>query len=359
MRAIEALGPKKMLAVGASAIPVALPCSFVPIAIACWAHTGSWSGNPSNRLAIEVTHPVAGVLGNGVDFVQGLLYPPLIPGVGAIDRLVESQAGRTSVYSWIQSHYPGYDVLFHHELPTEEAAGIGLGLAILLLLWLAKSFRGGSRTNPLACWHARLFALATCVATAAYLAKAGGDNAPRLMLPYTPLLILSVLAVTRSPRVCPSPHWCWLPVLFLLPALVLNPNRPLLPASFVSNLPLVPEQINQRMQAVYSAYSRRNDLLADLREAIPAGEAVEFGGPGDSPSYSLFRPFGSRSVYELGRVPNPNAKWVVGTQEGIEMRTGMPVDEWESLGHLRHHEAMIVDKISKGPDRWCVWRRTQ
>jgi hypothetical protein len=352
------LGLKRTIFTAAGIAPVAVLCGFLPIALLCWKHTGVWSGNPNNRLGIEVTHPAAGLLGNGVDLLQSSLAPPVLPGVGRFDQWLTDRIANQSWYQWIQQKYPTYDMRMIHELPTEEGAGIGLGITIMAAIWCIASLRGRHGIPFRQRYVGLLFASAVGISVVAFLAKAGGDSAPRLMLPFTPLLIISLLLCFPAASRLPQQRWACLPAIFLLPTLVLNPNRPLLPGPVLMNLPGVPQGIKQRMSEVYSVYAGRHDLLASIRDVLPAGASVGYAGSGDRSPYSLFKPLGRLKISELNPTIDAHANWIVGTREGVERRMGIPLEEWEQGRFFSVFETEIVDKVSAGPETWQVWRRS-
>ena len=351
------LGMRPMLRTGLGIAPVAILCSFLPIALLCWKNTGSWNANPNNRLGIETEHPVAGIVGNGIDVAQEALALPVFPGVKKLDAWVAKRTDHWPPYRWVADRYPSYDLRISNELPTEERSGIGLGVSLLALLWCAAALWKRPAGPSGRTLIGLVFIGAVVISFLTFLAKAGGDDSPRLMLPFTPFLALGLLLCLPSSLRFPNKHWAWLPALFLIPTLLLNPNRPLISGTTVALLPGVPVSIKNRLTEVGKVYRARNDLLSSLREVIPAGSTVAFAGDGDNPSYSLFKPFGRLSIIDLKPSREARADWVVGTRKGIELRTGKTLEDWERSRFVRLRERVITDKVSWGPETWFVWRR--
>jgi hypothetical protein len=117
--------------------------------------------------------------------------------------------------------------------------------------------------------------------------------------------------------------------LSILPAVLLNPARPLLPIQslmgFADKQHIFPS-LTLRAKMVYSAYSGRNDHLAPVREQLPDGASlIGFAGTGDESEYSLWKPFGLRKIVDLkpinGRIPSiQGLHAIVGSEWGINDR---------------------------------------
>jgi hypothetical protein len=156
-----------------------------------------------------------------------------------------------------------------------------------------------------------------------------------------------------------------LAALSVLPAVVLSPARPLWPAQTISGRlarqhPDSPAL--QRLAAVYSAYARRNDALAPLRDRLPGGaRKVGFVADTDDSDYSLWRPFGRRIVVSLRDDNHPSVnlpgdvEWIVVKRRIWPEASNVPLEEWAA-----QHQAKIVlsvpivTVVAWGEETWCL-----
>jgi len=356
----ERLGMSKTLILGSCTTVALIPASFAPIAALCILHTGTWSGNPNNRHNIEVTHPLAGLIGNGLDFAIGSLTPPIFPGSKNFGEILAGVTENSKPIAWTKSHYPSYHSPQLAEMPSEEGAGIGIGITILCILWFAASSpqRGItiSTEKKIGYWTCG----ATLVAALVFMAKVGGNCSPRLMLPFTPFFVLTVLLISRrSGHDLPKHRLMLLPALLILPALGLNPNRPLLPVEWVTTaLPGLPGSLRSRIDKVYGIYSKRGDILAPMAAKLPPNATVGFAGELDHSPMGLFRPFGSRRVVEVTPDSVGKIEWIVGTARGIKQRLGSSAEEWAARENFAlAAEVPLTSKASTGEENWQLYQR--
>jgi hypothetical protein len=150
-----------------------------------------------------------------------------------------------------------------------------------------------------------------------------------------------------------------LPLLCLMPALLLNPNRPLIPLSTLAGIPALPDGIRTRVLNLHDAYASRNDPLHAIRGDLPAHcPVVGFAGGPTQSAYSLFKPFGTRRVIEVNRENVESFEWLVAARSGILERVGKPWDEW-----LAGSPYAVVDQYRitftarVGPEDWYLLRR--
>lgn len=357
----KVLGPRRTVILGSLVAPLVAVCSFIPIGYLCWKNSGSWNGNPNNRYGLELHNPIAGIIGNGLELTLGALYPPVYPATSAAAKNPLGALENHSWFRWTVKNCPNISIKFSNELPSEEGAGIGLGVSLLALIWGFAGTRRNTTPHKKRNWIGIGFVLGTLIAILAFLARQGIGATPRLTVPYVPFLILSFLViVTRGQKRRPQPsvYWAVIPALFLLPSLLLNPNRPLLPSSLILNLPGLPTSMKTRMCDVYSTYSKRGELFAPFRGRIPATGRVGFAGGPDHSSVSLFRPFGTRQVVNLSPRTQNSVTWVLATRDGLERRLGVTMNEWEqSSGFRKVEEREITSKVQTGVERWSLYQR--
>lgn len=285
--------------------------SFLPTAGLNIVHTGSWSGLQLERPGIEMKNPVVGLWGNPLVLAVNNLCPPIFP-----------------IAKWWNAHalqyLPGFlrapleknfEVGFHEvlEIPTEDWAGIGPGLAILMLLAagfaLPFYFRGAQarwRQTALPPLVLKLVLLSPWIGLAAYCLKSGMVTPGRLIAPYYPLLLPSMLLGVAQAELVRRRWWQWLAGCVFVVAgavLIVTPARPLWPAltilqKAVANHP--ENRLLKRALASYTVYRVRPDPIAAVRASLPAEvRLVGYLGSEDDLDISIWKPYGQRRVTHL------------------------------------------------------------
>lgn len=358
----QALGIRRTLLAGITAGPVAVLASFLPMAVVCSIHTGRWNGNPNDRHGFEPENPVAALIGNGIEFATGTLQPPLLPASHAISRTVFDPLNQTGLFRWIRENYKCFGPSFNPELPSEESAGIGLGITFTMFVWAFTRSRTRLQMRRHHPYIMPGFVAGVLAAMAAFMIQSGVGGTSRLMVPLTPFVILAGLLSIQllKPRSGFQSRTCIsvIPALFVLPSLFLNPNRPIIHASSLLALPFFPVSVQSRIRLVEESYAIRSDAFAPLLKRIPDAEAVAYGGD-DHPLTSMFRPFrNQRRVVELLPSTQKSVTWVIGLKSGIEKRMGMPLDEWESTsGFVKVHETILAVRATTGRESWYLYHR--
>jgi hypothetical protein len=353
--------------VGSTAVlAVAALVSSAPTMVLNQFNAGSWNGDPQNLDQMQLRNPAAGWLGNGLLVAEQTFIPPVLPEARPLSQMINN-----SLPDWLVRAFPRLEKNRLNEFPGEEGAGLGLGVGLPLLLVVMASLgglpRGGWRNGL------KLFppvTLAAWVAALVFMARLGSEAGPRLMLPYYPLMIVPCLLLSAQARLLQFRPWrifLAIAALGVLPILVLSVNRPLWPAQTVSArlAQTHPEnRILKRLAETYATYARRNDVLAPVRLQLPA-DAREIGfiaGANDT-DYSLWRPFGERSVLHLRHpafdfLHQPGrAGWVVIKENAWPDFCPVPLDRWAA-----DHHANLVCRIpvttlvSWGAENWCVLR---
>lgn len=357
------LGWYKTSTVVLTSLPIISVASFLPIAIACTAYTGVWSGNPDNRHKGHPEHPVAGIIGNSIEFASGLVQPPIFPLSGKVNASLNQFVSEQDWYRWTKANYPRLYPSLGGELPSEEGAGVGVAITALLCLSLFgyRFKKNAVPTIPPLIQHALIFG--TAIGLLAYMAKVGVGGAARLTLPFVPLIILSFLIlqkqlITKNSRI--NTLLQVFPAVCLMPALILNPNRPIIPVALICEHPDIPLAFKQRLTSVYTAYQGRATLLAPLQQQVPSNEIIGFAGNGDHSALGLFKPYGTRKVITLTPQTEKQLNWIVATAEGIECQMHMSHKQWEARQNFKKiHELKIVSKVSQGPELWYIYQRNE
>jgi hypothetical protein len=337
--------------------PVILLCGFLPISFLCWQHTGKWTGNPDNRLGIEVKNPLAGIVGNGLNMAAATVYPPVFPGAGSIGKRITGCLESGKWHDWVREGNSSYAINLNQELPSEELAGTGIAVTSLVAIWVLGALKRKSRFGPPRPLLSKLYAAATILALCVFLAKVSSGTTARLALAFTPHLVFSCVLFLCPRLRMPHQAWTVLPALCLLPTLLLNPNRPLVSPDFLKSIPFLPSGITQRMEVVYSTYSNRNRLLAPLGDLIPDGDTAAFAGGTDHPSSALFQPLNRIRVLDLNTANIDQAEWIIGTEVGIKQRLSLSLAECRQLGYELVSSKVITDKVIIGPENWHLLRK--
>ena len=298
----------------AGTLLLAAVASFLPTALLNHAHTGDFFGDPTNGGHMKVEEPIGGIVGNLLQIGSQNLAPPL---------WYKEVSWNADVPSFLRPmlsrSFPRLDITLR-EFPGEEGAGIGLGCTVGAALFLAvglwaRIFARGPAARRRA--EARWIAGAVAIAALVYMAKIATEAAPRVVTPYYPLIIASVLVLAAlDGRVMRGRFWkCagFLVMLSAVPMLVLSPSRPLFPAPWVSASigQHGPPGLRARFEAVYEVYGRRAFAFQEITALLPPDErVVGFLQNGDTSEVSLWRPFGSRKVVEV--TPDDSAEEIHG-----------------------------------------------
>ncbi len=362
---------RKHLVPSIAIMGLALMASAIPIMALNQHFTGSWNGDPLDSYKMQVKNPVAGIVGNSLLLLEQSLMPPAIlhgreVREGFINHLPEP------VNRMLHKDFTHYYSGELTELPGEEGAGLGLGITLALLISATLALLGfGKRILPSG--NSLVFSIVIWggwVSALVYMAKMGSEAAPRLMMPYYPLMIAGVLALPVQQVLMCSKMWrafLTLIPLFILPAILISPSRPVLPMSKLSDALAEKSPgsaLYSRMRAVYQTYSHRNDVLAPLRSSIPAevGELGLLAGSNDT-DYSLWRPFGTRRIIYLAADTNGflqnhgRVEWAVIKERTWRGISKTPLKEWlEAQGGEIIATRSIVEIVSWGPEDWHLVR---
>ena len=351
-------------------LPVAVAAvlaSFFPIALMNKLHCGDWMGTSIEPGKVEVSNPLIGILCNGFELLQSNLAPPLFPMARAWDAEVE----RIVPHDWLTTFQSGFFTT--GELPTEDWAGIGFGLSVLLAVsFIGSLFNRKSSSSCLSRASQRnvlaiFVLLAPWVALLVYCSKAGMATPARLIAPYYPLLLPLLLVGRAQAEIVRRTWWralAGVAILLALFVLIVSPDRPLWPAQTVLGRLAEHHPNNHlvsRAREVYSIYAKRSDPLANVRAFLPPDvKVVGFIAGEDDSDISFWLPFGSRRVEHFLLNDPPERLRQAGVQyvvvNGATLQPGsVTVEDW-----IKETGAEVIGKtndtlkLSEGEQTWMV-----
>jgi hypothetical protein len=356
-----------------SVISVATGISFLPMAVLNQVHAGQWAGDVNNTTGLQISNPVAGILGNTLQLGVNTLLPPIFPPAANWNSTVAPRIMEMRPVAWIRSQFPRLS-LDVRELVAEESAGLGIGIALLwtiLVLVSARSRRDVGMPCP-AQRHAKsrfawCISAAGLIALGVFLAKMGSEGAPRLLTPYYPVLLFTVLLLAGAKHPVRQRWWrltTYTVSLVPIVVLIVQPARPLFPVDLL--VQCLPKEgamgsVSSRVTAVYQTYQARADVLAPVRELVPTFvREIGFIGTEDDPEPSLWRPFGQRVVQDIVNPLDTSSlpTFVCVSESWLREQTGRPLKHWANeVGMEEVGCAKITLKLRNGIQNWCVYRR--
>jgi hypothetical protein len=385
---------RRKLMTTALVLLLAAVVSFLPMAILNMRYCGDWSGLALERSGMDMKSPVVGVWGNAFLITLNNFVPPLFPLAGwwnqhALEILPQFIATPMSA-----NFEPGFHMI--GELPTEDWAGIGFGLSMLLLISVPASLligrklergcvqstsrsthetssllRLGLRPQPRSVIPREfclLVLLAPWIALLAYCMKSGMVTPQRLIAPYYPLLLPLLLIGAGQSQIIRRFWWRVMVggvLILAFVVLVLSPDRPLWPAKTILSKALVQhpgQRLLTRALNVYTVYGNRSDPLADVRALLrPEIKTVGFIGTEDDTDISLWQPIGERRVEHFLLTDPPEqvrqrVQYVVVGGFNLQLRR-TTLDAWlEQSGAELVATTNATLKVSEGVQPWYVVR---
>src|SRR5258708_5747828 len=113
-------------------IILAAAVSFLPTALLNVAYCGDWSGLNLERAGMNMKNPLVGIWGNAFLLLLNNLAPPFFPLASWWNQSALSILPHALVGPLVANFENGFHQLA--ELPTEDWAGLGFGLTLLLLI---------------------------------------------------------------------------------------------------------------------------------------------------------------------------------------------------------------------------------
>ncbi len=347
----------------------ALTVSFFPVALMNKLHSGDWLGATLDDPKLQMHHPLMGILGNGFEILLDNFTPPFFPLAGWYNQ----HAQTLLPHSWMANFQDGFFHLW--ELPTEDWAGVGFGVSILVLVSvLAARLATGTVKSRQPTLSAplilrRLVLVTPWIALLAYCAKAGMPTPSRLIASYYLLLLPLLLIGAGQSHIVRRGWWRGLAGVVMLQAfavLIVSPDRPLWPAKAVLSR-LVRQHPERHLYAraldVYTVYANRNDPLANVRKLLPPGvTTVGFIGTMDDCEISFWRPLGRRKAVDFLLSDPPErfrqAKVEYAIVSGLNLQLkGVVLGDWlQKVGATLVATATATTKVADGPQPWFIVR---
>ena len=329
--------------------------------------SGDWSGahlgkgNVKNAVVLKTGANV--VLLTIENFV-----PPVFPAANQWNRDMDTYLPRalTSRLARLVEH-PG-DKFHLQQMQTEDNAGLGFGVCILLLVSMVAAMAGAKNNSTSAdsIWR-KLVRQSPMISLVALFTQSGLLGLARVLIPYYALLFPPLLMFGEQERLVKKNWWRAAALTVFVIAgglLIIQPARPLFPALTISKKMQVQHpasKIAARMEEVYSVYRQRYDAFAPARNILPPDLRILGLTTSDDPETSLWQPFGSRQIVHVCPRDTPDYLKSRGVEyilvKGEMFRNWFPesFDDW-----LKKMNAQIVKTISLnlrasvGPTAWYL-----
>ena len=347
--------------------------SFLPTALLNLQYCHDWSGLSLERAGMAMRAPLVGLWGNALLLLLNNFVPPVFPAAGWWNR----SALNLFPPELVQPLQANFENGFHQllELQTEDWAGMGFGLSVLLTVSVISALfkrrwaSGNARPwdTPLSGVCRRLVLWAPWVALVVYSMKSGMVTGARLISPYYPLLLPLLLSAAGHSSIVRSRWWqslAFVTVILAIPVVMLTPSRPLWPArTILSKLTAHPNrpQAADRALRVYEVYATRADPLAQVRSLLPAQlKVVGFLADGDDMDISFWKPFGQKRVEHIlltdpiEQIRRRRIEWAV-VGDAYLKANGVSLSAWlDQTGAEVKGTASGILKVTEGPQPWYV-----
>lgn len=350
--------------------------SFLPTAALNLNYCGSWSGLHMESQGMDMKNPFVGIWGNAFILLETNLCPPFFPMAGWWNQNLLRILPGPIVRPMVNNFEPGFHLVW--ELPTEDWAGIGAGVSVLVIIaavWAAKGFRKRATADLTFLGIPRkvllLALLSPWIALVAYSVKSGMVTGARLIAPYYALLLPLLLVGPEQSQLVRRRWWRALVYLVFLTSfavLIVTPPRPLWPAKTILRKIVAAHPDNRlatRALATYTAYLNRADPLPGLRDKLPSGlKTIGYLGAPDDLDISFWKPYGSRRVNQIGAaepmedIRGRGVDYVIVSGLYFELiKNQLTLEQWLNYakGEIIADEVATV-VVTAGPQHWYLVR---
>jgi hypothetical protein len=360
---------RRFVVVGALSI-VALVVSLAPQLVLNQKFSGDWSGAKAENAEFISQASWAHVVNNTALLALQNFAPPIFPFTTQWAVLADRIQPAFYRKAMLETFEPAGAKWSLPEMAMEEAAGLGFGVSVLLLVSACAAFRNRRAAKASADFllprdkFIVAVLVASVIALYAFLLKSGMTVAARIATPYYCLLLPLFLTGRFHEALVRRPWWrrAGLAV-FALGALlvVISPPRPLWPANWALDQVKSDSGLLARARTVYSVYSRRAYGFEPVRQHLPPGIKRLGLVTSDDPETSLWRPFGSLRVIHLSRSDSADTllardvHHVLVHASKVESSFQLPLEAW--LARMR---AKVIAKIPlqlrarEGPSDWLL-----
>jgi hypothetical protein len=361
---------KRKLPITALVCVIALLVSFLPNALLNIHYCGDWSGANIENAGLAVKNPIVGIWGNAFLLILKNFLPPLFPWAGWWNQHGPELMPQAMMQAMKRSFEPDSHVV--GEIPTEEWAGLGLGISVLLLVSFVAKFmrrRNDQALRPplISRTLSLLVLISFWVALIGFTTKSGMVDAARLAAPYYPFVCCSFVVGAGLASVVRKRWWqglAFLTVVLALAVLVIVPSRPLFPAETVLSHVAAAHPNSRSLRRafnVYKIFAERSDPMPNVRALVPPDtHVIGFLGTEDDIDISLWRPFFERRleyvlVNDSGEsVRSRGFRYVV--VGGYELKLkNVALDEWlKKVNGKVIAETTATQKLTEGPQSWYL-----
>jgi hypothetical protein len=357
--------------IGATAalVPVAALVSFLPCVVLNAHYGGDWSGATLEMGPTQSPKPWAAVSGNALGLLFQNLTPPVFPLAGWWNAHVFSWLPAGLMAEARTTFESGGGMFTVSDMQTEEGAGIGFGVTLLLLISAVAGCCVSRNARKTTDWNALALRWAPWAALGVHTVKVVLLATARVATPYYLLLAAGPLSASGMSALTRCRWWRGLAgAQFALAGLlvVISPARPLWPALTVLNdlSRRHPESaLIARMRTVYQTYRNRPDAMASVREAVPREVTVLGLVTGDDLETSLWRPFGVRRCEHIipgdtrAMLDARGVTWLAVNDDNFRARFPQPLAEWAaSLDGELVQTIPVAARATRGPVGWHLIR---
>ncbi|MBC8094853.1 MAG: hypothetical protein H7Y43_03475 [Akkermansiaceae bacterium] len=346
--------------------------SLLPTAFLNLRYCGDWKGLAAEPVPFGAGGPVLHVLVNSILLPLHNIAPPIFPFSRAWDGLVQSTLPASFLLRLQQHFEPESARLAIGEMQMEESAGLGMGLALLVLAVgflkiKRRAWPSGTNLIKSALRYETLISLGAWAALVVFMAQSSLTGPARYLAPFWILLIAPILKGPEAWQLTYSRRWRMAGMFTFLLAgilLALTPPRPLWPAAYALRLFDAEHSSNpliKRAWSVYSVYGGRGDAFSAVRQVLPA-DANPLGLiTWDDPEASLWFPFGSRRIVHICRTDGPvevrqtGVKYVLIHEWALSSLQNKTLPGWLSENHAEviHHFRLAL-RAKRGPTDWYL-----
>ncbi len=341
--------------------------SIAPTALLNLKYCGDWTGLKAEQPTIGGGGKGFRFLANAINLPLANLAPPFFPFRHQWDQWVARTVPAklsAGLHDNMESQLAEFQIL---EIQTEETAGLGVGVTLLILVVLAGKIRAGKICPEHLFEIEILLPVAAWAGVGVFMMQVGAAGPARYLLPFYPLLAAPVLAGAGD--LFRRRLWRNMALAgFAVSAglLMLTAPRPLWPAELVlRSLDAEHSEsfLLKRAWNVYAAYALRADGFAPVIAALPP-EANPLGFLAfDEPEAALWRPFGSRRIEQFSHRDSPanlrarGIEYALVSEYFLVQNCQMKPADWMARMHaepLQHFELKLL--ASQEPHRWLLVR---